>query len=86
MDVDSELTELRYQETMKAIHSWVSGQDRQMSPAEARGIAKAFLTQASMALVASLPGCDASDSQRLTRYLFEALKKFLKEKIDEFGN
>ncbi len=85
MEVDNELTELRYQETMAAIHSWVTSQDRKMSPAEARGIARAFITHASMALISTLPGCDESDCRLLTQRFFEALKKFVEEKIDEHG-
>ncbi len=81
---DTEITERLFQETMNAINSWVRSQgSNKMSPAEARGIAKAFLTQASMALACTLPGCDESDSRRLVEYFFEALKRFLEEKIEE---
>ena len=84
MDADKEITELRYQETMAAIYSWVASQDCKMSPAEARGIARAFITHASMALISTLPGCDDSDCRLLTQRFFEALKKFVEEKIDEY--
>ena len=84
---DDELTELRYQETMKAVDRWVRGQGKDgILPAEARGIAKAFLTHASLALVSTLPGCDESDSQRLMKHFLEAVKIFLEEKMDDFGN
>ncbi len=82
---ENDLTELRYQETMKAIDRWVRDQGRDsISVAEARGIAKAFLAQASMAIVSTLPGCDGSDGLLLTRYFFEAIDKFAEENVDDY--
>ena len=83
MEKESQTTERLYQETMDAIHSWVRGQGKNgMSVAEARGVAKAFLTHASMALVSTLGG-NASDSRRLTQYFFEAILRFTQEKMND---
>ena len=66
---NEEMAELRYQETMDAIGIWLDDNKGKGSRAEAIGIAKAFLTHASMAIVISLPGCDESDAQRLMKRL-----------------
>ncbi len=81
MDFDNKTAELRYQETMKAISSWVKDQNGKASREEILGISKAFLTHASMAITATIPGCDESDSRDLMKALFEAIQQFAQGKL-----
>lgn len=83
MDVDNKIVELRYQETMKAITLWVKEQKGKGSRDEALGIAKAFLSQASIAFAVCIPGCDESDAQGLLVGFMKAVKQFAEEKIAE---
>ena len=84
--MDHEMIELRYQETMEAIRLWLTSQDKKPSSEEAMGIAKAFLSQAAMGLVASMPEGDERDVRRLEEGFTEALRQFVEEKIAEHGN
>ena len=83
------MTELRYQETMEAIGLWLNGQKNEsMVPAEAMGIAKAFLTQAALATVAAsadsaaFSEADETDAKRLGAEFYLAALLYAEERLD----
>ena len=80
MTNEVEIAELRYEETIKAINIWLGGQKGKGSRAEAIGVAKAFLKQASMAIAISTPGCGESDSRRLMKGFVEVVTRFMDDK------
>ena len=87
------MTQLRYQETMAAIDLWLKGQKKEgMAPAEAMGIAKAFLTHAALAIVAASSGSaafsedDEIDAERLGTEFFRTALRFIEQKRDKLGN
>ena len=75
------MAQLRYEETMDAIQTWILGQGKgTCSPAEAIGIAKAFLRHASMGFALSLPGCDESDAKPLMDGFLRVVSQLIDEK------
>ena len=72
-----ELAQLRYRETMHAIGIWLDDNKGKGSPAEAIGIAKAFLHHASLAIALSQPGRDESDAERLMKELAKVVLRFI---------
>jgi hypothetical protein len=90
---NEEKAELRYRETMDAIGLWLRGQKKEGTvPAEALGIAKAFLTHAALAIVAaSSPGsatfseANETDAERLGMEFFRTALRFVEERRDKFG-
>ena len=90
--MDHETPERRYRETMEAIHLWVKSQKSKGAPEEALGIAKAFLTHASMAIVAatsrdaSFSEADNDAAERLRKDFFYVALQFVEERTGERGN